>query len=212
MNYFPAMLNMDFKKVVVVGGGKVATQKVKGLLPTKADIHIISPQITPELEAYTQKENVTWHEKVFEARDVDDAILIFATTNSESVNDAVEEATQHWQQLSRADAKGRVDFINPAVIRRGDLVITVSTSGTNPGYTKKLKADLAEQFDESYVQYIEFLKHCRHQILANVTDPVAKRNALQQSLRPELFDWLAQGDKKRCETFLQNLLDGARTL
>lgn len=212
MNYFPAMLNIDYKKVVIVGGGKVATQKVNALLPTKADIHIISPQITPELEGYTLKENVTWHEKVFEARDVDDAILIFATTNSEEVNDAVEEATQHWQQLSRADAKGRVDFINPAVVRRGDLVISVSTSGTNPGYTRKLKADLAEQFDESYEQYVEFLKHCRTEILSAILDADAKRNALQQTLRPELFDWLSKGDKKRCEMFLQNLLDGARTL
>ncbi|WP_042475446.1 precorrin-2 dehydrogenase/sirohydrochlorin ferrochelatase family protein [Bacillus ndiopicus] len=207
MAYFPALLNIDDKKVVVVGGGKVATQKVRALLPTKALIHIISPQLTEELLAYVQERRVIWHDKIFEAQDLDGALLIFAATDSEKVNDAVEEATQQWQQLSRADAKGRVDFINPAVIRRGDLLLAVSTSGASPGYTKKLKAELEEQFDDSYAQYIEFLKHCRKQILSNIEDASAKRYALKETLRSEVLEWLIAGDIARCEAFLQSLLN-----
>lgn len=208
MTYFPALLNIDYKKVVVVGGGNVATQKVRALLPTKAKIHIISPDLTAELASYVEEQSVIWHEKLFSAQDVDDAILVFATTNSEVINDLVEEATQHWQQFTRADMKGRVDFINPAVIRRGELILAVSTSGASPGYTRKLKAELEEQFDESYAQYITFLGHCRQQINAKLTDKTTKRNALQQTLRPEIFDWLQQGDVQQCEAFLQNLLNG----
>ncbi|WP_107839730.1 precorrin-2 dehydrogenase/sirohydrochlorin ferrochelatase family protein [Metasolibacillus meyeri] len=211
MTYFPALLNIDYKKVVVVGGGNVAAQKVRALLPTKANIHIISPDLIAELASYVQEGRAIWHEKQFAPHDVDDAVLVFATTNSEAVNDAVEEATQHWQQFSRADMKGRVDFINPAVVRRGELILAVSTSGASPGYTRKLKAELEEQFDESYAQYIAFLKHCRQQINATLTDKAAKRKALQQTLRPEVFDWLQQGDVQQCEAFLQNLLNGEQS-
>ncbi|KYG91782.1 siroheme synthase [[Bacillus] sp. KCTC 13219] len=207
MAYFPALLNIDYKKVVIVGGGKVATQKVRALLPTKAIIHIISPNLTEELLTYAQNGYVRWHEKMFEANDLEDAVLIFAATDNERVNNAIEEATEQWQHLSRADAKGRVDFINPAVIRRGDLVLTVSTSGASPGLTKKLKVELEQQFDDSYAQYIEFLKHCRKQILSNIKDASAKRDALKETLRPEVLEWLTAGNKARCEAFLQSLLN-----
>lgn len=75
------------------------------------------------------------------------------------------KAAQHWQLLSRADAKGRVDFINPAVVRRGEFVVTVSTSGASPGLTRKMKAELEEQFGEPYAEYVFFLKQARKQIL-----------------------------------------------
>lgn len=210
MAYFPALLNIENKKVVIVGGGKVATQKVRSLLPAKAHIYIISPKLTEELGAYVKAGHVIWHEKMFEPHDVNEAVLIFAATDSKVINEAVEAATAPWQHLSRVDAKGRNDFITPAVIRRGDLVLAISTSGASPGYTKKLKKELETQFDDSYAQYIEFLKHCRTQIIHHITEPTAKRYALKETLRPELFDWLAKGDIARCEAFLQNLLDENR--
>ena len=132
MNYFPLLLDVDFKKVVIVGGGHVARQKIEALLPTKAQVTVVSLSVTETVQQYIDEGLVTWKEKAFEAADLDDATLVFAVTNDEEVNNAVEEATQHWQLLSRADAKGRVDFINPAVVRRGDFVVTVSTSEPVP--------------------------------------------------------------------------------
>ncbi|MEH7746948.1 bifunctional precorrin-2 dehydrogenase/sirohydrochlorin ferrochelatase [Neobacillus drentensis] len=142
MDYFPLLMNIDYKKVVIVGGGHVARQKAEALLPTKALVTVISPVVTEKLQHYINEGLVTWKEKAFEPADLDDAALIFAVTNDEEVNNAVEEAAQHWQLLSRADAKGRVDFINPAVVRRGDFVLTVSTSGASPGLTRQVKTNL----------------------------------------------------------------------
>lgn len=111
MNYFPLMLNIEFKKVVIVGGGHVARQKVEALLPTNAHIIVVSPTVTDELQKYIDEGKADWKRKQFEPSDLDDAALIFAATNDEAVNDAVEEAAQHWQLLNRADALGRMDFI-----------------------------------------------------------------------------------------------------
>ncbi|MCS0787468.1 siroheme synthase [Cytobacillus firmus] len=201
MNYFPLLMNLDYKKVVIVGGGHVARQKAEALLPTKAQVTVISPVVTEKLQQYIHEGLVTWKEKSFEPADLDDAALIFAVTNDEEVNNAVEEAAQHWQLLSRADAKGRVDFINPAVVRRGEFVLTVSTSGASPGLTRKVKSELAEQYGEHYAQYVSFLKEARQRILVKFTGN-EKKQLLAELLDPQVLEWVEQGDKQKCEAWL----------
>lgn len=207
MNYFPLMVNIDFKKVVIVGGGHVARQKVEALVPTKAQITVVSPTVTDKLKTYIDEGRAVWKQKLFEPADLDDAALIFAATNDETVNDAVEEATQHWQLLNRADAKGRMDFMNPAVIRRGDFVITVSTTGASPALTRKVKADLQEQYDESYTEYVAFLKEARLLILKNYEDD-AKKVALAQLLEPEILVWIQQKNEEKCAQLLRQIEAG----
>ena len=204
MNYFPLMLNIEFKKVVIVGGGHVARQKVEALLPTNAQIILVSPTVTKELQNYLDEGKVVWKQKRFEPADLDDAALIFAATNDEAVNDAVEEATQHWQLLNRADALGRMDFMNPAVVRRGDFVVTVSTSGASPALTRKVKTDLQEQYDESYAEYVAFLKEARLLILSKYEGD-AKKSALAKLLEPQLLQWIQQKDQEKCTQFLRQI-------
>ncbi|GLB60167.1 precorrin-2 dehydrogenase/sirohydrochlorin ferrochelatase family protein [Cytobacillus sp. NCCP-133] len=201
MNFFPLLMNLDYKKVVIVGGGHVARQKAEALLPTKAQVTVISPEVIEKLQQYIQEGLLTWKEKSFEPADLDDAALIFAVTNDEEVNNAVEEAAQHWQLLSRADAKGRVDFINPAVVRRGEFVLTVSTSGGSPGLTRKVKGELAEQYGEHYAKYVSFLKEARQRILEKFTGN-EKKQLLAELLEPQVLEWMEQGDVQKCEEWL----------
>lgn len=207
MSYLPIMLNVDYKKVVVVGGGHVATQKVEALLETKAQILVVSPTLMPTLRRYVEQGLIRWHEKLFEPADLDDAALIFATTNEEAVNDSVEQATQHWQLFTRADANGRMDFLNPAVLRRGDFVLSVSTSGASPALTRQIKKQLSSQFDESYETYTEFLKRGRQLVIAKFQGE-QKRLALAALLAPEVLEWIQQQDFEQCEQYLQQVLEG----
>lgn len=208
MSYYSALLNIDYKKVVIVGGGHVARQKLESLLPTKANIVIISPALHESIQAYLPHERIVWKEKTFEPGDLDDAALIFAVTDQTEVNDAVEEATQHWQLLSRADMKGRVDFINPAVVRRGDLILSVSTSGASPGLTRKIKQQLVEQYDDTYERYVAFLREAREQILQNVKQRDAKKKALDAMLNAQLLEWVKENEMDKCHAFLQQILTG----
>lgn len=205
MNYFPALLNIEYKTAVVVGGGHVARQKVEALLPAKAKIVVVSPDVTKELKAYIERGEVTWLQKQFEPADLDDATIIFAVTNSEVVNDAVEQAAQHWQLLSRADAKGRVDFINPAVVRRGELVLTASTLGNFPAMTRIIKAELAAAYPEYYADYVAFLGDARQQLLAKY-EGKQKKAQLAALLEPTLLQWIKEGELTRCKVWLEELL------
>lgn len=207
-NYFPIHLNIEFKTVVIVGGGHVATQKVASLLPAKANIVVVSPTLHDTLVPLVKSGEITWRDKEFEPRDLDDATLIIAATNKTNVNDAVQEAAQHWQLLNRADVQGESDFITPATVRRGPLVLTVSTSGASPALARKIKQDLAEQFDAIYEDYVCFLQQARLMVAANFEKGEQRRAALQALLEPNLLEWTRNGEIDRREAFLQQLLTG----
>ncbi|QDP99109.1 siroheme synthase [Lysinibacillus fusiformis] len=207
-NYFPIHINIEYKTVVIVGGGHVASQKVASLLPTKANIVIVSPTLHETLQPLVESGQITWREKVFEPRDLDDASLIIAATNNTTVNEAVQESAQHWQLLNRTDAQGESDFITPATVRRGSLVLTVSTSGASPALARKIKEDLAEQFDAVYEDYVCFLQQARLMVAAKFEKGDKRRAALQALLEPSLLEWTRSGEIDRREAFLQHLLTG----
>lgn len=207
-NYFPIHINIEYKTVVIVGGGHVATQKVASLLPAKASIVVVSPTLHDTLLPLAQAGHITWREKAFEARDLDDASLIIAATNDTKVNEAVQEAAQHWQLINRADAQGESDFITPATVRRGPLVLTVSTSGASPSLARKIKEDLAEQFDAVYEDYVCFLQQARLMVTAKFEKGDKRRVALQALLEPSLLEWTRSGEIDRREAYLQQLLTG----
>ena len=207
-NYFPIHINIEYKTVVIVGGGHVATQKVASLLPAKASIVVVSPTLDESLLPLAESGQITWREKEFEPRDLDDALLIIAATNDTSVNEAVQEAAQHWQLINRADAQAESDFITPATVRRGPLVLTVSTSGASPALARKIKADLEEQFDEVYDDYVCFLQQARLMIAAKFEKGPQRRKALQALLEPSLLEWTRNGEIDRREAFLQQILMG----
>lgn len=207
-NYFPIHINIEYKTVVIVGGGHVATQKVASLIPAKANIVIVSPTLDDSLLSLVEAGKITWREKEFEPRDLDDASLIIAATNDTSVNEAVQEAAQHWQLINRADAQAESDFITPATVRRGPLVLTVSTSGASPALARKIKADLEEQFDEIYDDYVCFLQQARLMIAAKFVKGQQRRAALQALLEPNLLEWTRRGEIDRREAYLQQLLMG----
>jgi len=203
-------MNLEYKTVVIVGGGHVATQKVASLLPAKANIVIVSPALHEDLQPLAELGQITWKQKEFEPRDLDDAILIIAATNVTAVNEAVQEAAQHWQLMNRTDSQSESDFITPATVRRGPFVLTVSTSGASPGLARKIKAELEDQFDDAYEDYVCFLQQARLMVAAKFDKGPQRRAALQALLEPNILEWTRQGEMDRREAYLQQLLMGEK--
>ncbi len=98
-----------------------------------------------------------------------------------------------------------MDFINPAVLRRGDFILTVSTSGASPRLTRQVKAELAEQYGEYYEQYVAFLRQARQQFLATFEGKV-KTQLLIDLLEPQLLEWIKDGRLDNCDQWLQQRL------
>ncbi|NRD77702.1 siroheme synthase [Bacillus sp. BRMEA1] len=176
--YYPIMLRLEGKKALVVGGGKVAERKVTGLLEAGAIITVISPDVTEGLRLLANEGKVIWQPKEFSPSDVKDALLIFAATSDKRANRLVKASAQPHQLVTMADGLDTSDFHVPSKLKRGQLIIAVSTGGASPTLARRIRAMLEEQFDPSYEDYLEFLFSKRLWILKNVEEASLKRKLL----------------------------------
>ncbi|WP_146551625.1 bifunctional precorrin-2 dehydrogenase/sirohydrochlorin ferrochelatase [Rummeliibacillus sp. SL167] len=173
-NYYPIMLNITDRPVVVVGGGSVATRKVTSLLKAQPQITIVSPELSPKLQRLVEEQSIEWRKKTFAPDDLDRAFLIIAATNCSEINEFVAQSVHPYQLCNVVDREDLSQFIVPSVVRRGPLAIAVSTSGANPKLAQKIKKELETQYDETYEDYVLFLQQARRQIIDEITDAELK--------------------------------------
>src|SRR4051812_14153212 len=127
---YPVGLRLSGRRVVVVGGGQVAHRRVAGLLEARALVTVVSPELTPALEALVGPGSVTWHPRRYVDGDLAGAWYAVAATDDPAVNAAVAaEADQHRVFCARADDRSASSVWTPAVGRQGDLVVGVHGGG-----------------------------------------------------------------------------------
>jgi uroporphyrin-III C-methyltransferase/precorrin-2 dehydrogenase/sirohydrochlorin ferrochelatase len=127
---YPVGLRLAGRRVVVVGGGQVAHRRVAGLLEAHADVVLVSPEVTPALEALVQPGSLTWHARPYADGDLDGAWYAVAATDDPEVNAAVTaEADRMRVFCARADDRSQSSAWTPAVGRQGDLVVGVHGGG-----------------------------------------------------------------------------------
>ncbi|MED3622667.1 precorrin-2 dehydrogenase/sirohydrochlorin ferrochelatase family protein [Neobacillus thermocopriae] len=182
------MIKLEGKKVVVIGGGKVAERKVIGLLETGAQIILVTPEATPELQRITQEEQITWYKRDFLETDLKGAFMIYAATNDSQLNQHIKNVAQPHQLVTIVDDPKNSDFHVPARLQRGKLTIAVSTSGANPTLAKKICKQLEQQFDEKYEDYLEFLFLKRQWILKEIKEPILRRKLLTAMAAEEFMN------------------------
>jgi precorrin-2 dehydrogenase / sirohydrochlorin ferrochelatase len=158
----PLLFTLKNKKVMIIGGGNIAFRKAKALVNSGASITIISPGIIEEFNTYP---SIKWLKKRFEPEDVKEAHIIFAATNDKEINQFVKNSTTEFQWFNDVSNQENSDFHTPAIVRRGDLIVSVSTSGKSPVLTKKIKNELENFFDHNVdkivVQYADMRKKTR---------------------------------------------------
>lgn len=179
---YPIMLNLVNKRVLIVGGGEVATKKAKMLLGQNAQIIVVSPTLTDTLHTYSIDGRIQWLERSFEATDTKGAFLVIAATDNPEVNAAVGEICSGNQLVNVVDSPVDSNFYNMAYLERGKLKIAISTEGASPLLAKQIKSDLNEFFDESYEEYLKFLLTAREKIKLLEKDGNRKFILLQELL------------------------------
>lgn len=163
MGQFPINLNLAGRPVLVVGGGRIALRKVQQLLLADADVTVLSPSIVDELRALP----VAKIEREYRIGDVSGYRLVITATGVRGVDQQIYddcEIRNIW--VNSADDPERCSFTLPAVVRRGDLMITVSTAGASPAVASYLRARLAEAIGpewESVVREIGGMRRSFHE-------------------------------------------------
>jgi precorrin-2 dehydrogenase / sirohydrochlorin ferrochelatase len=163
---FPMFLKLEGKVAVVVGGGEVAEDKVQGLLLSGASVRLVSPRVTQQLSEWIEGAKIVWRQRVYKAGDLEGAAVVIAATSDKGANHRIYGDAQHEGILCNVvDDPPHCDFYYPAVVRRGDLQIAISTNGQSPALAKILRRRLEQQFATAYAPMLEQLGDKRRLIL-----------------------------------------------
>jgi len=167
MSYYPILVDLSGRKAVVVGGGAVAERKIDTLLEYGAVVHVISRDLSPGLKDRLNNGDIALVSREYDDRYIEGAFMVIAATSDRDINQRVSEAAKSRNILVNAvDQPGECSFIVPSVIKRGDLLIAVSTSGKSPALAKRIRGTLADRFGTEYEYFLNIMARIRKQILS----------------------------------------------
>lgn len=166
MRSYPIFLNLEGRRCLVAGGGRVGYAKAKTLCAAGGKVTVVSPTF---VEAFAALEDVVRISRPFEPADLDDAFIGIAATNDCGVNRGFAQACRLRGVLCNVvDAPEWCDFHVPSILERGALTIAVSTGGASPALAKRLRSELEELMPEVYEAYTAFLDVARREAQARV--------------------------------------------
>lgn len=177
---YPIFLSLTGKRCIVVGGGHVAARKVRSLLSAGAQVTVISPMLHDALQKLHAQEHIAYIPAEYVAEHLDGASLVFAATDNAEVNRQVaRDAQQRGLWVNVADNQHMSDFYVPAVIRRQDLTLAISTEGVAPAFARYVREQLEEALTEVLGQVLTMVAHARPLIIA---EPKERQEQLWASL------------------------------
>ena len=178
-NLFPMFLKLEGRQCLVVGAGKVGEPKIGGLLETGARIRVVALDATHRVREWARAGKIDLELRAFAAGDLDGAFLAVVATSSRTLNERVYHGAQKRGVLCNVvDVPDLCDFFYPAVVRRGELQIAVSTAGQSPSLAQKIRQQLEKQFGPGYATWVAELGETRKLILASDLDKERKLDLL----------------------------------
>jgi precorrin-2 dehydrogenase/sirohydrochlorin ferrochelatase len=194
---FPLFLKLDGRLVLMVGGGHEIESKIGGLLAAGARVRVVSPAVTAGIRTFVDSAQVEWVERSYIAGDIAGVTLVVALDESDAINEAVYlEATLRGVLCNVVDQPERCHFYYPAVVKRGQLQIAVSTGGLSPALASKIRKDLDEQFDTKYAEWIEALGKARAKVLSSMPKSPRRTRLLQRIASKRAFQRYAAGHRR----------------
>jgi len=193
MSLFPAFLKLHSRRVLVVGGGSIAAQKIPGLLEAGAQVHVVSPKLAPQLTDWVRNQQITWSPKPFEPADLDGAFLVVAATSLRDLNaDVYHEADQRNILCNAVDDIDHCHFYYGSIVQRGDLQIAISTNGKSPALAQRLRKELEQQFGPEYEYWLDWLGAARETLRAQSSDPETTKHRLHILASKPMFERFLQ--------------------
>ncbi|MBD0381666.1 precorrin-2 dehydrogenase/sirohydrochlorin ferrochelatase family protein [Paenibacillus sedimenti] len=190
---YPIMLDVNGACCLIVGGGSIAERKARSLVQAGAHVTVVSPDFTAGLIDMERNGEVVLYRQTFSSLTISTEVaegttpykLVIAATDAADVNKKIfEAAAQHSLLVNVVDQPELSTFIVPSVVRRGKLVIAVSTGGASPAAARKIARELEQTYGDEYELYLDFLSEVRLNVQAAVPDKEAR-----QQLFKEMLEW-----------------------
>ena len=187
-------INLQNKKCVVIGGGKIAQNKIETLLSFNAQIVVSAPYLTEKLQELVNFNKIEYIKSDYQPELLNGAFLAIAATNDNILNKNIfRDAADIGVLVNVVDQPDLCSFFFPAIFQRGNLVIGISTSGDSPALSRCLKERFKEELGEEYSYLLELLKQLRPLIANNYPDMEDRYFAVKRIIESDAIDLLASG-------------------
>lgn len=192
--YYPVFLSLAERLTVVVGGGSIAERKVADLLPTGARVRVVAPALTPELGRLAARGEIEHRARDYRPGDLDGAVLALAEPGGPERDRAFSaEAEARCIFANVEDVVEHCTFIAPAIVRRGDLVIAISTSGRAPALAVRLRQRLETELGPEYGALLELAGRLRGPLARAVPEFEERRRRWYELVDSEVLALFRDG-------------------
>jgi len=182
-------LKLEGRSCLVVGAGAIGEPKIESLLTSGASVRVIAPRVTAAVAEWARAGTIVWDAREFNSADLDGVFLVIAATSSRGVNGTIfREAQQRNILCNVVDDPEYCDFYYPAVVRRGDLQVAISTNGHSPALAQRIRRELEIQFGTEYGEWLTKLGKIRQQLFASEMNPDERRRVLHELASREGFE------------------------
>lgn len=216
--YTICLVGLENQKAAVIGGGSVALRKVSGLREAGCQVTVISPELTGDLNVLHSNGQIRWIEKSYQPGDLralglgPNSLVIAATDRPQINRQAWEEALQLGCLINVADDPEHSNFILPAVVRRGELTLAVSTGGASPAMARWLRQELETQYGEEFGMLAAVLGELRPELITAFESEEERRKAAFRIIESGILDVIRrQGEgpaREYAASFLKKLQTG----
>ena len=204
---YPVFLDLCGKKCLVVGGGAVATRKVKTLLAVKAQVTVVSLQCTGEIQKLEKQGHITLIQDEYKESFLQGAFLVISATNDRRINQQVYRGCVSRNLLVNVvDDPKHSNFFVPSVVSRGHLSIAISTEGRSPAFARHLREELEQQYGPEYGEFLEVLGHVRGKVKARVKDQNIRSKLLKEIASPSWLHYFLTHSRKKYEEKVKALI------
>ena len=208
---YPIFLDLSNRRVIIIGAGAVAARKARAILPTGAELVIVAEAIDDMLMDFCQNEKVELVKSRYSKSHLSGAALAIAATNDHELNKQIYKDCQELRLLCNVvDVPELCDFFVPAVAKRGNLQIAISTEGDCPAYAKYLRKKLEWIFTEKHGEFLAELKTIRKLIIKTVPNSADGKVLLKQLVDDKSFEYFVDNGCEAWRAYAAGIIESKK--
>lgn len=165
MSFFPMYMDMSDLKVLLIGGGAIATEKLEKLVDFTKEITVIAKEVSPEAQCLIKDHCLTLYQRLYREGDIQGFDIVIVATDTVDLHKAIYEESRGTRVLvNSVDDTAYCDFIFPSYIKRGDLTVSFSTSGASPAFAKQIRRYFEEVIPNNVDEFLQKMKRLRTEL------------------------------------------------
>lgn len=205
MKLYPINLDIEDKACVVIGGGVVALRKIRGLLAAGARVKVIAPEVCAEVEELARGGEISWTREKFSEELLGDELILIAATDNPEVNQRA--ASQAKNILVNVVEGNGGNFNVPSTIRRGELLLTISTGAESPAFSKFVRLMLEAELGENFGEGLKIISQWRRELKRLLPNHRERKIFWQKVLTRETWQLLKNGRLDELEERINHALE-----